>query len=186
MGRRVQFSVPGQPVRWQRPEQGRHIITGAPMRWNDPRVEEAKKAIAKLARSVWRGDPATGPVILRVVAIFAIPPSWPKAVRDEALGARVLHTCDPDLDQLVKLAQDALVGIAYMDDNQVAGYPNSAKRYGSPERTEITIEELDQTDAQKPPYQRRMEKLIAQLGVAHVLALKSGQLKRSKTKRRGR
>lgn len=94
-----------------------------------------------------------------------------------------MHTADPDLDQLVKLAQDALVGIAYMDDNQVCGYPNGAKRYGEPERTEITIEELDQREDEKPPNQRRLEKLIAQHGVGHVLALKSGQLNRSKTKR---
>lgn len=184
MGQRVMFQVAGPPVRWQRPEQGRHPVTGRPVRFSAPEATAGKRAIAIAARAAWRGPPATGPVVLRVVAIFAIPPSWPKPVREAALRAEVMHACDPDLDQLVKLAQDALVGIAYMDDNQVCGYPNPAKRYGQPERTEITVEALDQTDAQKPPYQRRLDKLIAKHGVAYVLALKSGELNRSKSKRR--
>lgn len=168
-------------MRWQRPEQGL-TRDGRPMRFTAPEAEAGKRAIALAARAAWRGPPSTGPVILRVVAIFAIPPSWPEAVKAEARQARVMHIADPDLDQLVKLAQDALVGIAYFDDNQVCGYPNPAKRYGEPARTEITIEELDQLDAQKTPGQRRLEKQVAQLGVDQVLAGVGRKRSPSKTK----
>jgi len=183
MGAQVRFAVAGHPARWQRPKQVTRIVRGQfkVHRFSDPDQEAAKENIAKQARLAWRGHPATGPVILRVVAIFEIPQSWPKALRDEAEQARVMHISDPDLDQLVKLVKDALVGIVYIDDNQVCGYPNSAKRYGAPERTEITIEVLDQTEAQKTPGQRRMERRIAELGWDRFLAERAGLGKRSKT-----
>ena len=155
------FTVPGRPSRWQRPGQGVHPKTGRPMRFTDKKAEAGKKVIAQHARIAWKGPPAAGPVILRVVAIFRIPVSWPAALKDEACQARVMHVGDPDLDQLVKQVQDALVGIAYHDDNQVCGYPNTAKRYGHPERTEITVEVLEQPEAAKTPGQRRLEALPA-------------------------
>lgn len=161
MGQRVTFTVRGRPSRWMRPGQALNPKTGRVMRFTDRKAEAGKKRIAQEAGLRWKGPPACGPVILRVVAVFAIPKAWPRALRDEAGQARVMHIADPDLDQLVKQVQDALVGIAYHDDNQVCGYPNSAKRYGSPERTEITIEVLDQQEAQKTPGQREIEALVA-------------------------
>lgn len=184
MGRVVAFCVDGTPIPWKRPVQGKNIHTGKPMRWNDKRSEAQRRLIAQAARLAWRGDPVAGPVVVRTLAIFAIPPSWPKALRDEALAARVMHIADPDLDRLSNLVHDALSGIVYMDDNQVCGHPNSAKRYGEPARTEITIEVLDQTEAQKTPGQRRLEADIAQYGAGAVLAGIARAANRSKTKRR--
>lgn len=149
-----------------RPGQGVHPVTGKPMRFTDPKAEAGKKVIAQLARIAWTGPPVAGPVILRVVAVYPVPKAWPKELQAEAKACRVMHIADPDLDQLVKQVQDALVGIAYIDDNQVCGYPNSAKRYGEPERTEITVEVLDQTDAQKTPGQRQLEERWARGGLA--------------------
>lgn len=95
-----------------------------------------------------------------------------------------MHVADPDLDRLINLVQDALIGIAYVDDNQVCGYPNSAKRYGEPERTEITIEALDQTAAQVTPGQRRLEQEIGRSGWEGYLAQQAARRFRSKTERR--
>jgi Holliday junction resolvase RusA-like endonuclease len=158
MGRRVTFTVDGPPVRWQRPKQ---VLTktGVVRRFNDPAAERGKKVIATAAREAWGDEPPlTGPCLLRVVAIFAIPPSWPAKLKQAARESRVFHIADPDLSQLVKLPEDALVGIAYEDDNQVVGYPNSAKRYGYPERTEITVEALAQAPDEVTPGQARLEK----------------------------
>ena len=44
----------------------------------------------------------------------------------------------PDLDKLVRLVNDALTGIAYLDDGQVCKV-TAQKFYGTPERTEITV-----------------------------------------------
>jgi Holliday junction resolvase RusA-like endonuclease len=141
------------------------------MRFTDPKAEEGKRAIAWAAKRAWGARrPLTGPCLVRVVAIFAIPPSWPPAVQKAAREARVMHVSDPDLDQLVKQVKDALKGVAYVDDNQVCGYPNSAKRYGYPERTEITIVALPQAPDEVTPGQRALEKRIEREGWDAVLA----------------
>lgn len=171
MGLRVSFSVPDKPSRWQRPGQGIDPRTGRAVRFTDPDAEAGKEHIAWHAKKAWGSRrPVTGPVIVRVIGIFEIPPSWPKAVKQAAREARVMHVADPDLDQLVKQVKDALKGIVYVDDNQVCGYPNSAKRYGSPQRTDITIEVLDQREDEITPGQKRLERRIREEGWEAVLA----------------
>lgn len=170
MGVRVSFSVPGKPSRWQRPGQGIDQ-QGRAIRFTDKEAEAGKQHIAWHARKAWGGRrPVTGPVLVRVVGIFEIPASWPKGLQRAAHEARVLHVADPDLDQLVKQVKDALKGIVYVDDNQVVGYPNSAKRYGAPQRSDITIEVLDQRPDEITPGQRRLEKRIETEGWEAVLA----------------
>jgi Holliday junction resolvase RusA-like endonuclease len=167
---RVSFSVPDKPSRWQRPGQGIHPTTGEPMRFTDKDAEAGKEHIAWHAKKAWGNRrPATGPVVVRVIGIFAIPPSWPPKLQAAAREARVMHVADPDLDQLVKQVKDALKGIAYVDDNQVCGYPNSAKRYGHPQRTDITIEVLPQQPDEITPGQKRLEARIAREGWDAVL-----------------
>lgn len=186
MGRAVSFTVPGTPSRWMRPGQGVHPKTGRPLRFTDKKAEASKLAIAQLARIAWKGPPVTGPVLLRVIAVFEVPASWPRAIHDAAREARVPHIADPDLDQLVKQVQDALVGIAYVDDNQVVAYPNSAKRYGSPARTEITIQVLDQQPDEITPGQRRVEQKAVEAGLippSHPSRLQPALPFRSKTQK---
>lgn len=165
----ITFTVPGRPTRWQRPGQGQ-LPDGTTYRFTDPTAVAGKKAIAFQAkRAFGLKRPATGPVLLRVVGIFGIPKSWPPKLISSARQGRVFHTSDPDLDQLVKQVQDALVGIAYVDDNQVCGYPNSAKRYGYPERTEITVQYLPQVGDDITPGQKRLEGHVAQYGWDEIL-----------------
>jgi Holliday junction resolvase RusA-like endonuclease len=160
VGRVVTFTVAGRPRSWKRTA-GTVVVNGKARRLNDPDAEANRKVIAQLARIAWRGQPVCGPVVLQVRAIFAIPPSWPAVLQREASQCNVPHVQDPDLDRIYNLVADALVGIAYWDDNQIAGMAQSAKRYGSPERTEITIEVLEQTEAQKTPGQRDLERAAA-------------------------
>lgn len=162
MGRIVSFTIPGKPSRWQRPVD---VTTknGRQVRLTAKAARDAGKVIAQLARIAWGPlPPPTGPVLLRVVAIFEIPPSWPAKVQAAARQARVMHISDSDLDNIIKIAKDSMIGIAYVDDNQVCGYPNSAKRYGTPARTEVTIEVLDQQEDEITPGQRRLEKREAE------------------------
>lgn len=160
MGRLCTFTVDGRPRAWQRTA-GTVVVNGKARRLNDPDAEANRKVIAQVARIAWRGPPVCGPVILRVRAIFAIPKSWPAALQQEARDCNVPHMQDPDLDRIYNLVADALVGIVYWDDNQIASMSDSIKRYGSPERTEITLEVLDQTEAQKTPGQLDLERAAA-------------------------
>lgn len=163
MSRVCSFTVPGRPRAWKRTS-GTAINprTGKLMRLNDPKAEAEKKVIAQLARLHWRGDPVCGPVALGVEAVFRIPQSWPKELKAEAMAGRVPVVADPDLDRLVNLVMDALTGIAYWDDNQVVAFrPEPLKRYGAPERTVVTVTVFDQSDAQKTPGQRDLERAAA-------------------------
>lgn len=184
MGRRVSFVVPGPPVPWKRPERDQR----SGRTFTNAKAEAGKREIVRAARQAWgEAPPATGPVALWVEFVFAIPTSWPKALRAAALEARVPHISDPDLDQLIKLVMDGLVDIAYWDDNQVCRFPREpAKRFGGPERTEITIELLDQHSDEVTPGQRRLEAEVQRLGPEGYRAHKAQSRNQSKIKRRQR
>lgn len=52
---------------------------------------------------------------------------------------RIHHVVKPDFSKLFRATEDALTGFLYADDSQVVSPGRSAKFYGSPERTEITV-----------------------------------------------
>ena len=153
-----------------RPAQGMDR-NGRVVRFTDKKAEREKQIIRDEVALAWRGRrPFTGPVLLKLVFIFAIPPSWPKALRAAAAEGRVAHVADPDIDQCAKQCLDALVRVAFVDDNQVCGLPACSKRYGFPERTEITIQPLAQAADEITPGQKRLEARIVREGWDAVLA----------------
>lgn len=134
------------------------------IRFTDPKAAAHKNSVAKQFAVAHKGQPWTGPVAMRFLAVFAIPESWPKKLKAAALEGRVPHIADPDLDQLIKQIKDAASGIVYADDNQVAMYigPEGSggpvKRYGHPERTEIEFIPIRQDEDAITPGQRRLIK----------------------------
>lgn len=79
-----------------------------------------------------------GPLALRMEITCAIPASWPKSRKAMALTGGVRPTGKPDLDNTMKLACDALNGIAWGDDKQVVEAVVS-KRYGAEPQTIIEV-----------------------------------------------
>ena len=147
------MTVQGRPQRWMRPEQfGKR-------RYTNPKAEKHKKMVAELANIIWKGPPVFFPVCLSVKAIFQ---PWSNMTKKEkaalASGQNIYHDCDPDIDQIIKQVQDAMTGIVYEDDCQVAGYHNCLKRYGTPERTEISVYSLDQPMGIRTSRQNRLDK----------------------------
>lgn len=53
-------------------------------------------------------------------AFFPIPKSTSKKKREQMRDLRILHTKRPDVDNVIKAVLDALNGVAYYDDSQVA------------------------------------------------------------------
>lgn len=159
----TKITVYGKPQRWMRPAQGRSF-NGKNNRFTDKDVRAAMDVMRKKFEAMHQGDPWTGPVALRFVAVFAIPESWPAKTKAAAREGRVAHIADPDLDQLIKLVKDAAKGVVYEDDNQVCMYvgpPGShgpAKRYGFPERTEVEFIKIKQDPDAITPGQRRIVK----------------------------
>lgn len=113
---KIEFIVPGVPVAQPR---ARAVAWGGKARVYEPKSHPiaAFKATVRLAfQQAYKGPPLTGP--LKCTMIFAMP--RPKALiwktRDMP---RELHTKKPDVSNLIKGIEDALNGIAYVDDSQI-------------------------------------------------------------------
>lgn len=109
----------------------------------DPADIAREAAIGKLARNAFGlGDPWTGPVRVTITAISAIPKSWPKRYGIALLhGDKLYDDGKPDGDNIEKLVWDACSEIMWRDDAQVVEW-HGLKRYGSPERVEVVIEQV--------------------------------------------
>lgn len=80
--------------------------------------------------------PLTGPVLVKLVAVFAVPASWSKRKRADALAGLIRPTIKPDSDNIQK-CYDAFNGIVWRDDAQVVTW-TGRKVYG--ERPQLSIE----------------------------------------------
>ena len=109
----IDIVIPGEPVakgRGRVTKQGR-VFTPAKTR----KAEEtlAGRAMAQLAT---RTDlPLAGPLRLEATFTRCVPASWSRRKREE----QRLPTSKPDVDNLLKLAKDALNGLVWVDDAQI-------------------------------------------------------------------
>lgn len=83
-----------------------------------------------------------GALRMDVMAYYSIPKSTPKGKRQDMIDGKILHTKRGDIDNVIKLIADALNGIAYKDDGQIAEV-YAKKMYSENPRVEVTIQELD-------------------------------------------
>lgn len=80
------------------------------------------------------------PVTLRIVARFLPPKSKSKKIQKSMFDGEVLPLKKPDMDNIVKVVADALNGVAYHDDTQIA-FVVAKKAYSAMEGLDITVEE---------------------------------------------
>lgn len=80
------------------------------------------------------------PVTLRIVARYLPPKSTSKKRTQDMMEGRELPLKKPDIDNIVKVVADALNGVAYHDDTQIA-YVAAKKAYSAVEGLDITVEE---------------------------------------------
>lgn len=116
---RVVFAVPGKPVGKDRPRATRQ---GNFIRMYTPEKTASYESLVKLACwEAMRGQaPLCGPLQATIKVLMVPPPSWTKTKRKQALCGEVLPEVKPDLDNVIKAILDALNGVAYADDKQVA------------------------------------------------------------------
>jgi Holliday junction resolvase RusA-like endonuclease len=128
----VDLTIPGEPVAKGR---GRATRTGrvfAPAKTRKAEQTLAGRAMALLAD---RTDlPLQGP--LRVEAVFTRtrPKSWSRRKAEETPHP----TSKPDVDNLLKLAKDALNGVVWVDDAQVV-VVTARKAWGEAPSTHIIV-----------------------------------------------
>jgi Holliday junction resolvase RusA-like endonuclease len=141
--------IPGKPMTWARAKSNFHKGKQKPRYFTDP-LREAKMGEVAMLWQVARHPRLEGPLELSCVFIFDRPKSHFNAAG--ALKPQFRHArpgrgkYGGDLDNLVKLIQDALNTVAYQDDAQIADYGQPfGKRYATGEEvceTRVSIREL--------------------------------------------
>ena len=138
--------IPGQPVPKGRPK---FRAAGAFVQAYTPAA--TRKAETALARA-WQAQypalpPLSGPLELSVIAWMPVQKGASKK-RLALIGAQgQWHTVKPDADNLLKLVQDALNGVAYTDDNCVCAV-KCMKCYGLSPGLTLCLRALDETPNQ--------------------------------------
>lgn len=152
----VSFTVEGKPK-----GKARHRTTRSGHTYTPAATKAAEREIAWTFRKVAGRCPImTGAVALNVEAVFRVPKAWSWRMREEALEGKIPFTGKPDADNILKLVMDALNGVAWVDDSQV--HPEKPiRRYGEPERTEVTLVEQKSSGTLKSPAERRREAKVA-------------------------
>ena len=122
----LSFKVEGQPVPWSRAGHNRktnHFFT-------PPKMRDYMSLIAWTAISAGAKQ-RSGPVSLSLHFCLKIPKSWSLEKKNRALSGEIHHINKPDASNLVKIFEDALNKIAYIDDSQIDCL-NVKKSYGEP------------------------------------------------------
>lgn len=82
------------------------------------------------------------PLIISIIALFSIPKSVSKKLKNSMLKGDILPTKKPDSDNIIKIILDALNGVCYHDDAQICSV-HFEKKYAEIPVTKITIKEID-------------------------------------------
>lgn len=84
-------------------------------------------------------------LVAELVAIYPIPKSKSKRVKEEMEQDNIRPTSKPDLDNIAKSILDALNGIAYQDDSQIVKL-SVEKKYGDEPMVKVKIYERNSID----------------------------------------
>lgn len=133
---RLDFTVSGEPQ-----GKGRPRMTRAGHAYTPAKTRSREALIAYHAQQAMAGRPLVeGPVRVSIVATFAVPASWSKRKRSDALSGLLRPTKKPDFDNIAKLV-DAINGIAWLDDAQVVE-GHVSKVFGDAPSTRFVVEEV--------------------------------------------
>ena len=80
-----------------------------------------------------------GPVQLSLVVRHAIPASWPAWKKEAARQGALPCTSKPDESNVRKAIEDALNGLAYVDDKQVVAGDGNRKEWADEPCVEVTL-----------------------------------------------
>ncbi len=141
----IAFTIPGVPVGKGRPRFARR---GAFVSTYTPEKTAKYENLVKLfASQAMAGLPLMKrPVALLLTIHMPIPESWSKKRKDLAHRGLIGATVKPDLDNIAKLAADAMNGIVYADDKQIVS-ATITKQYGTVPHVAVRVQEY----AEKEP-----------------------------------
>jgi Holliday junction resolvase RusA-like endonuclease len=138
----VAFTVAGAPLGWERVSPRavtRKDGTQFATLYTPTRTRQAQAHVKLEAGQAMRGRaPFTCTVEMILTAVFPIPRSFSQKKRRAALAFELLPGVKPDLDNIEKLALDAMNGVVFRDDVLVCRV-SKAKVYGEVPRLIVTV-----------------------------------------------
>ena len=136
----IEFTVPGPPVGKGRP---RATTIGGHARMYTPAATVSYESlVAHVAHEAMAGRALLdGPLAMRLDIRCAVPASWSKRKRSDALAGRVRPTTKPDSTNIAKAVEDGCNGVAYRDDVQIVE-SWITKRYATTPGVVVTVEQL--------------------------------------------
>lgn len=139
--RAVSFRVPGKPVGKGRPraaKRGKHITLYTP---EETATYESTVALA--ASQAMYGEPLIeGPVDVLMRIDLPVPSSWSQRKQRDALSGTIIPTTKPDMDNVIKAIFDAINGVVWNDDTQVADL-RVRRRYGATPGVNVHVLSLE-------------------------------------------
>lgn len=135
----ILITIPGEPCAQGRP---RFSTAGGFVKAYDPAKSRNYKAFVKLIAQEemlaqgWRYTEL--PLAVTITAYMSIPSSKSKKFKQAAALGVERPTKKPDIDNIFKCVTDALSGIAYKDDKQIAAATVN-KWYAEVPRVEVLI-----------------------------------------------
>lgn len=115
---------------------------------DNPKSKDWMQEVRSAAHAAWQGRPLiVEPVELTIRFYFARPAAHFGSGRNASLlkpSAPRIHAQSPDLAKLIRCLEDALTGVVWRDDKQVARYGEGTGRYWATtnEMAEVTIKVL--------------------------------------------
>ena len=137
----VAFCVPGKPIgkgRARAYRKGNHIGHYTPEQ--TAKYEAQVSTLAKLAMAGM--EPMQGPLAVYIKAMLPVPKSFSRVEHQKAVLGRRRPESKPDADNVAKTICDAMNGVVFADDKQIA-YLSVGKFYAEIPRVEVEITALD-------------------------------------------
>jgi Holliday junction resolvase RusA-like endonuclease len=136
---KITVKLAGVPIGKGRPKfarRGKGVHTYSPAR-----TVSYEKQLEEAARKVWKSEPLIGALVVKVTAVFPIPPSWPKKSRLLAEAGGMWHLSKPDLDNIFKIVGDGLNGVLWADDASICSL-SGVKFYGKEPALYVEVETI--------------------------------------------
>ena len=133
----ISFSIPIKPQGKARP---RFTKTGHA--YTPKNTRDYEKAIELSAQQAMGGKvPLECALRVTIKAVFEPPRSWSKTKRAGFIAFSYPHDKKPDCDNIAKAALDAMNGIVFLDDKQIAELI-VRKTYGAADRVTVVVQPL--------------------------------------------
>ncbi len=140
---RIVIRLAGAPVAKGRGRVGTagHGVRGRPVVFTPAKTRTYEAVLRYMASDVMGvRAPITRAVHVTIVAKFPIPPSWSKKKRALAAAQEIPMVTRPDIENVAKIALDAMNGIVYVDDRQVTALSINKMYHEKPELVIVVSE----------------------------------------------